>query len=490
MAKEQTLDANGKPYNRSLLLATVIVGTFATVLTQTILATAFPTLMKAFDVSTSTVQWLTTGFLLVNGIMIPISAWLINRISSKYLYIGAMTIFLIGTIICWQAPNFGTLLTGRLIEAVGVGLSMPLMQTIALAIFPPERRGAAMGAAGLAIGLAPAIGPTLSGWVIDNYNWRMLFGMILPIAIVVIIASFFTLRKVLDTRKEKLDILSVILSTIGFGSLLYGFSEVGDKGWGDMIVIGGLVIGVIFIALFAWRQLTMEKPFLELRVFKTPAFTVATVLSSVVMMAMVGAEMVLPLYIQNVRGESAFHSGLILLPGALMMGVMSPITGQLFDRLGARRLAITGMLLLTIGTIPFIGLTKATPLATIIVLYAVRMFGIAMVMMPVTTAGMNALSLDLISHGTAVNNTIRQVASSVGTAILISVLSNATKAQMPSKHVLHTLPLHYKTGAINAVLSGYHAAFIVASIFCVIGVIVTFFVKKTTQGPKVAGGDK
>ncbi len=161
MAKTQSLDANGKPYNRGLLLATVIIGTFATVLTQTLLATAYPTLMDAFDISTATVQWLTTGFLLVNGIMIPISAWLINRFNSKYLYISAMVIFFIGTWICWQAPNFAMLLTGRLVEAVGVGLSMPLMQTIALSIFPPQQRGAAMGAVGLAIGLAPAIGPTL-----------------------------------------------------------------------------------------------------------------------------------------------------------------------------------------------------------------------------------------------------------------------------------------------------------------------------------------
>jgi len=489
LAKTQSLDANGKPYNRGLLLATVIIGTFATVLTQTLLATAYPTLMDAFDISTATVQWLTTGFLLVNGIMIPISAWLINRFNSKYLYISAMVIFFIGTWICWQAPNFAMLLTGRLVEAVGVGLSMPLMQTIALSIFPPQQRGAAMGAVGLAIGLAPAIGPTLSGWVIDTYNWRVLFSMILPIAGIVIIASFFTMRKVLETSKPSLDILSAVLSTIGFGSLLYGFSEVGTEGWGSSIVIIGIAVGVVFIALFAWRQLKMANPFLELHVFQTPAFTLATILSGVVNMAMVGAEMVLPMYIQTVRGESAFHSGLTLLPGAIMIGIMSPITGRIFDRLGARHLAITGMTLLTIGTIPFIFLTKSTPMINLIILYAIRMFGIAMVMMPVTTAGMNALPLHLISHGTAVNNTLRQVASSVGTAILISVLTNVTNNQMPGKHVLHNLPLQYKDQAMSAVVSGYKAAFIVAALFCAIGLFVTFFVHDK-KAPSVTGGDK
>ncbi|MCH4172026.1 MAG: multidrug efflux MFS transporter [Lactobacillus sp.] len=477
MANTQVTDANGKPYNRMLLLITVIVGTFTTVLTQTLLATAYPTLMKAFDISTSTVQWLTTGFLLVNGIMIPVSAYLINRFNSKYLYIFAISVFFIGTWLCYVAPSFSILLAGRLVEAIGVGMSMPLMQTISLSIFPPERRGAAMGMAGLAIGLAPAIGPTLSGWVIDNYTWRTLFGMILPIAGLVIVASFFTLKKVLKTSDPTLDIPSVILSTLGFGGLLYGFSEVGDKGWGSPIVLGFIAIGAIFIFLFGRRQLHLEHPFLELRVFKNHTYTVATVLSSVVNMAMVGVEMVLPLYIQTVRGETAFHSGLTLLPGALMIGVMSPITGQLFDRLGAKRLGIAGMALLTIGTAPFIFLTKNTPMVEVVIFYAIRMFGISMVMMPTTTAGMNALSYDLISHGTAVNNTVRQVASSVGTAILISVLSNTTTNAMPGKHLLKTLPLQYKDNAMSAVLGGYRAAFVVAVLFCAVGLVVSFLLK-------------
>ncbi len=172
------VDTHGKPYNRGLLIAVLLVGTFCTVLNQTILTTAFPTLMKDFDITTSTVQWLTTGFMLVNGIMIPVSAWLSSRISTKWLYLSAMAIFEVGTIICWTAPNFGFLLAGRLIQAVGVGVTMPLLQTIMLSIFPADKRGAAMGTAGIVIGLAPAIGPTLSGWVIDNLSWRDLVGSV------------------------------------------------------------------------------------------------------------------------------------------------------------------------------------------------------------------------------------------------------------------------------------------------------------------------
>ena len=481
MSNNQTVDIYGKPYNRSLLVVVLLIGTFCTVLNQTLLTTAFPALMKAFDISASSVQWLTTGFLLVNGIMIPIRAWLINKFSSKKLYLSAMTIFLIGTITCFVAPNFSTLLIGRLIQAAGVGISMPLLQNIMLSIFPPEKRGSAMGMAGIVIGLAPALGPTLSGWIIDHYTWRDLFGMVIPIVILVLVLATFLMKSVIQLSNPSIDILSALLSTIGFGSLLYGFSSVGNDGWGSVKVIGFLVVGVIVIGLFVWRQLHLEHPFLELRVFKSPIFTIAAILSGVVNMAMVGAEMVLPLYIQNIRGESAFHSGLMLLPGALVMGLMMPITGSIFDKYGAKRLAISGMLILTAATLPFAFLTSETPIAMIVILYAMRMFGISMVMMPVTTSGMNALPMNLISHGTAVNNTFRQVASSIGTAILISVLTNVTKGNLPAAHLLKTLPLTYKNQAISATLSGYHAAFYVAVIFGVIGFIITFFLKANTK---------
>lgn len=482
------VDIYGKKYNRSLLVVVLLIGTFCTVLNQTLLATAFPTLMKEFDISASTVQWLTTGFLLVNGIMIPVSAWLINSFSSKKLYISAMTTFLIGTIICFLAQNFSVLLIGRLIQAIGVGLSMPLLQNIMLTIFPPEKRGSAMGMAGIVIGLAPALGPTLSGWIIDHYSWRDLFGMVIPIVILVLVLALFFMKSVIELTHPKIDTISAILSTIGFGSLLYGFSSVGDKGWLSKEVLGFLIIGIIFIFLFSKRQLKIEHPFLELRVFKSKIFTIAAVLAGVTNMAMIGAEMVLPLYIQNIRGESAFHSGLMLLPGALVMGLMMPITGAIFDKRGARKLAITGMFILTSATLPFAFLTSKTSVIVIVVLYAIQMFGISMVMMPVTTSGMNALPAHLISHGTAVNNTFRQVASSIGTAILISVLTNVTKNNLPTKSILEATPLAYKDQAINATLSGYHAAFLVAVIFGFIGWLITFTLAKKKN--YVQGGDK
>ena len=462
---QQPTDIHGKAYNRNLLVLVLIIGSFCTVLNGTLLATALPSIMRSFHISTATAEWLSTAFLLVNGVMIPVSAWLINRFGSRKMYLTAMSVFFIGTVTAAVAPNFGTLLTGRIIQGLGVGVTMPLLQTIMLSIFPANKRGAAMGTVGIVIGLAPAIGPTLSGWIVDNLSWRYLFSIIAPIAGIVIILAFFLIKDVLPTKKEKIDVWSVTTSTIGFGSLLYGFSEAGNKGWTNPEILGFIGVGIIFVILFGMRQLKMTDPFLDITVFKHFEFSLAAALSGITNLAMVGIEMVLPLYIQNLRGVSAFHSGLMLLPGALMIGIMSPITGRLFDKYGARKMAITGMTLLALGTIPF-------------VLYAIRMVGVALVMMNVTTSGMNSLPLNKISHGTAVNNTFRQVLSSIGTAILVSILTTTTNNHMPAKELLHTLPLQYKNQAINATLDGFRASFAMSILFALVALVLSFFLKK------------
>ncbi|EUJ32133.1 DHA2 family efflux MFS transporter permease subunit [Listeria cornellensis] len=482
---ERPVDIQGKPYNRLLLMTVMLVGAFVAILNQTILSTALPHIMTDLNITAATGQWLTTAFLLTNGIMIPITAMLIGKINSKTLFLTAMIVFTIGTVISAFSDSFALLLTGRIIQAAGAGILMPLMQTIFLLIFPPDRRGAAMGMVGLVIAFAPAIGPTLSGWIVDSYDWQMLFIILIPIAVLDIIFAFFAMRKVVELTNPKIDVLSIALSTIGFGALLYGFSSAGTDGWTDGLVLTMFAVGIIGLVLFVWRQLKMEKPMLELRVFQSPVFTLSTIISAIVMMSMIGAEIVLPLYIQTILGETALHSGLLLLPGAIVMGVMSPITGIIFDKIGPKLLAIVGMTLLVAGTIPFMFLTKDTSTMYIIVFYAVRFFGISMVMMPMSTAGMNSLPLNMMSHGTAVNNTIRQVAGSIGTAILITVLSNVTKNNMPEKALAMTDPKGFASQAMTANLDGMQAAFLVAVAFAVVGLILSLFVKDIRpQGKK------
>ncbi|MCI0130189.1 MULTISPECIES: MDR family MFS transporter [Enterococcaceae] len=461
--------------HRNILVITIIIGSFCTVLNQMLLTTAYPDLMRQFSVSTSTIQWLTTGFLLVNGIMIPVSAYFMNNVPTKKLYIGAITLFLIGTIICFVSTSFNLLLFGRIIQAMGVGISLPLLQTIMLSIYPENERGKALGIAGIVIGLAPAIGPTLSGWVIDTFNWRYLFGLLIPIILFVIVLSIIFMQNVLPLHPSKIDIPSPILSTLGFGSLLYGFSLVGDHGWTDPLVLLLLILGTALVVIFCKRQLKISNPFLRMEVFKSKLFINTTILSGIVNMAMVGAEMVLPLYIQNVRGYNPFHSGLVLFPGALILGIMMPITGKLFDKYGEKYLSIIGMSLLTIGTACLCTLNEKTPMHFITIIYGVRMLGVSMVMMPITTAGMNSLPDTLISHGSAANNTAKQLFSSIGTAILISFLSQATLKDMPHKSLLLSSPITYKSDVLSATLHGYNIAFIVATLFCAMGLAQAIF---------------
>lgn len=443
------------------LIAVLLSGAFITILNQTLLGTALPPIMEDLQINESTVQWLQSIFMLVNGIMIPITAFLIEKFTTRKLFLTAMGLFSIGTFVCAVAPGFSLLLIGRILQASGAGIMMPLMQTIMFLIFPIEKRGTAMGMFGLVIAFAPAVGPSLSGWLVDNFPWRSVFYVVLPIAILNIITAYFLLKNVTEQKNPKLDIISILLSTFGFGGLLYGFSIAGNTGWTSMEVGIAMVVGVISLFFFIRRQLRLEEPILEFRVFQYKIFTLTTGLGMIVFVSMIGTAVILPLYMQNMVGFSAFKSGLVLLPGAMIMGFMNPITGRLFDRYGARWLAIIGFGLLVVSTFMFTNLSTETSFEYLTVMNAVRMFSISMVMMPVTTAGLNELPSHLIPHGTAMNNTFRQVSGSVGTAILVTVMVTAA---IPEEKVM---------GAIH----GVNVSFIVAGIIAVIGFILSFRIK-------------
>lgn len=443
------------------LIAVLLSGAFITILNQTLLGTALPPIMKDLQITESTVQWLQSIFMLVNGIMIPITAFLIERFSTRKLFLTAMGLFALGTLTCALAPGFSLLLFGRILQASGAGIMMPLMQTIMFLIFPIEKRGSAMGMFGLVIAFAPAVGPSLSGWLVDQFPWRSVFYVVLPIAAINIIAAYFLLKNVTEQTNPRVDIASIILSTLGFGGLLYGFSIAGNTGWFSFEVGISMIIGIVALFLFIWRQLKLEQPILEFRVFKYHIFTLTTGLGMIVFVSMIGTAVILPLYMQNMLGFSAFKSGLVLLPGALIMGFMNPITGRLFDRYGARWLAIIGFGLLVVSTFMFTRLSLETTFIFLASMNAIRMFAIAMVMMPVTTAGLNQLPNHLIPHGTAMNNTFRQVSGSVGTAILVTVMVTAS---IPEQKVV---------GDIH----GVNISFVVAGIIALIGFILSFQIK-------------
>ncbi|RDY83998.1 MDR family MFS transporter [Bacillus amyloliquefaciens] len=459
------------PYNRSVIVGILLAGAFVAILNQTLLITALPHIMNDFNIDANKAQWLTTSFMLTNGILIPISAFLIEKFTSRTLLISAMSIFTAGTIVGAFAPNFPVLLTARIIQAAGAGIMLPLMQTVFLTIFPMEKRGRAMGMVGLVISFAPAIGPTLSGWAVEAFSWRSLFYIIFPIAVIDLLLAIILMKNVTILRKTQIDILSVILSTLGFGGLLYGFSSAGSSGWTSTEVLTSLLVGAVALIFFIARQIKLKKPMLEFRVFSFGIFSLTTLLGTLVFALLIGTETILPLYTQKVRGVSAFDTGLMLLPGAIVMGMMSPFIGRIFDKIGGKGLAMTGFFIILLTSLPFMNLTDSTSLIWIVVVYTARLLGTAMIMMPVTTAGINALPRHLIPHGTAMNNTVRQVGGSIGTALLVSVMSSQaahTNASSPA----------------NAALHGMNAAFVVAACIALAGFLLSFTLKKKPRQPE------
>nr|WP_269669128.1 MDR family MFS transporter [Staphylococcus gallinarum] len=443
----------------------LLSGAFITILNQTLLGTALPPIMKDLQISESTVQWLQSIFMLVNGIMIPITAFLIERFTSRQLFLTAMIIFAAGTLLCAVGPEFTTLLIGRVLQAAGAGIMMPLMQTILFLLFPVEKRGTAMGLFGLVIAFAPAIGPTLSGVLVEHLSWRSVFYVVLPIAIIIIITSYFLLKNVTETTHPKLDIASVILSTLGFGGLLYSFSSVGEAGWASIQFLLPLIIGIIVLVIFIRRQLKLKEPMLEFRVFNYGIYTLGTVLSMFVFGVLIATNIILPLYMQNMLQFSALESGLVLLPGAILMGIMNPVTGYLFDRFGGKWLARLGLIVLVGSTIPFTLLTAHTSFTYLAIGNALRMLSISMVMMPMTTLAINQLPNNLIAHGTAMNNTFRQMAGAIGTAVFVTLMS------------VTAIP---KSG-ITGIIHGVNVTFTVAAAISVVALLLSFKLTDKTK---------
>ena len=495
----------GKGITRGKILAAMLFGMFIAILNQTLLNVALPKINTEFNISASTGQWLMTGFMLVNGILIPISAFLFNKYSYRKLFIIGLALFTLGSLVCAISFNFPIMMSGRVLQAIGAGILMPLGSNVIVTIFPPEKRGVAMGTMGIAMILAPAIGPTLSGYIVQNYDWNVMFYGMFFIGIIAIVIGLFWFKLYQSTTNPKADIPGIIYSTIGFGSLLYGFSEAGNKGWGSTEIVTMFIVGTVFIIFFILRELRMKAPMLSLEVLKYPTYTLTTVINMIVMMSLYGGMILLPLYLQNLRGFSALDSGLLLLPGALVMGALGPVAGKLLDTIGIKPLAIFGIGIMTYATWELSKLNMDTTYLHIMWIYIVRSFGMAFVMMPIMTAGMNALPPRLISHGNAFVNTMRQLAGSIGTAILVTVMTtqqtnhlSAFSEELDKTNPViqdHMRELAQQYGGESAAMKlllehvnklasveGVNDAFIVATIISAIALILSLFL----QGKKKA----
>lgn len=459
--------------SRGLMMGTLLLGAFLALMAETFLNNALPTIMADFHVSQSTAQWLSTAYLLVVGLMIPISAWVFSNFTSKSIYITMISIFLAGSLICiFSAGHFPLLLTGRIVQAVAAGSLMPFIQNVMLLLFPPEKRGLALGVTGLVVALGPTVGPTLSGFILEHWSWRALFITLAAVCVIILIASLRFVYTVNTPRRTKIDVMSIICSCLGFGLLLYSLSSIGDSGRVSLTDGLLLVVGILAIALFCRRQFALDDPLVNLRVFSSGTFNLTTLLSTLSNIAMVGIELVLPLYLQNTRGSSALTSGLVMLPGAIVMGVCNPLSGALYDRIGVRKISLIGYTVLLVGTIPMLWFGQSTSLVEIASCYALRMVGIAFVMMTTFTEGINALPDRYTAHGNAAASTIRQIGGSLGTAAAMMIVTLGTSQAMSAG---------YRGG--QAMENGYHWAFVFMVVVALIGLAASFALSRKSAAP-------
>ncbi len=454
------------------MVVVLLAGTFIAVLNATLLTPALPTIMADLNISSTTVQWLTSGYALTEAVVIPLAAYLMGRFPTRKLFMGGMTLFALGSLVAAVSPFFGLLLVGRVMQACATGFVMPMVFSVILLVIPRERRGAAMGIIGLIIGFAPAIGPSLSGVLVDCVGWRAIFVIVTVIAAIIVFAASRFLKSYGDFKRTKFDALSVVLSTFGLVSLLYGLSSISSS---DNIAINValIVVGLMLIALYAHRQLHLDEPMLRVDILKTRNYRTVVIIIAFFQAALVGMETIMPLYIQGVLGQSATVSGLTLLPGALIGAVTGMFAGRLFDRFGVRLPVLIGAVVILCGVVGFTQFHYDSPLPFVMVVYAVLAVGMQFTMTPVNTWGVNSLPNDAIQHAQSTSNTINQVAASFGTTLLVSIAASVSAAATNLTGVEQTF-------------AGYHMSFCTTAGLAACAVILILVFVRDRK--KVQGG--
>ena len=460
-----------------LLIGVLLVAAFVVILNETILSVALPTLMADLEITAATAQWLTSGFLLTMAIVIPITGYLMQRFTLRSIYIAAMTLFTIGTLAAALAPGFELLIVARVVQASGTALMVPLLMTTILNVVPEQNRGRTMGLVSIVIAVAPAVGPTVSGLILQSLSWRAMFWIVLPIAIGALILGGVFVRNVTERRPAQLDLISVPLSALGFGGVVYGLSSIGESAGGHAPIPPWvpLVIGAVALALFVVRQLKLADrglALLDLRTFAIAPFRLAVVLMAGFMLTLFGALILLPLFLQNVMGKDVLTTGLVLLPGGLVMGLLAPFVGALFDKVGARPLVLPGTLAVSAGTWLLTTLDAGSSLGMVIAAHVILSAGIAFGLTPLMTSALGSLRPELYSHGSATVSTIQQVAGAAGTALFITLMSRGTQSAIDDG-----------VNPLQAGADGIHLAFVVAACLSLVLIAAAALVRGRTGAP-------
>lgn len=456
---------------------------FVVILNETIMNVAIPHLMTDLSITALAAQWLTTAFMLTMAVVIPITGFLLQRFTTRQAFIGGMTLFSLGTMVAAFAPGFEVLLVARVIQASGTAIMMPLLMTTIMTLVPARARGRMMGMVSVVISVAPAIGPTLSGIILETLGWRWMFGVVLPIAIVMLLIGAKWVTNVGETTRAPIDVLSIILSALGFGGLVYGLSQIGGASAhgtsavavaaaeiATMTMWVALSVGVVALGLFIWRQLILQRKddaLLDLRVFRSKNFSIAMGQMLVLSLTFFGTLAVLPLYLQHVLGLSPLDTGLIVLPGALIMGFTGPLIGSIYDRWGTQVLIIPGSIIASAALWFFSTVGETTPVWVIVAAHVTLSLGLAMSFTPLFTASLGSLEKRFYSYGSAIVGTVQQVAGAAGIAVFIAVMSGVTAGAISGG-----------AETVAAEAAGVRAAFLLGAIISLLSVAGSFFVRK------------
>lgn len=441
---------------RNIIFGVLLLGCIVCSFLQTALNTVLPVIMKEFNITASVGQWLTSAYSLAMGIMIPATPFLMKRFPTKKLFIISMGVFVTGLFLSATSHSFSMLMAGRILQAMSCGILLSLVQVVVLTIYPVNKRGTMMGIYGLAVGAVPVIAPSLAGLLSDSLGWNVIFWLAMGVALLDLVVSLFALKNITKIEKQYFDVVSMFFCSIGFCGILLGVGNFGKYSFVSQYVILPLLIGMISLVAFTWKQFHTKSPFLELRVFQNKEFRLSVIGSMLLYAVMMAGSMLIPIYVQTIRGNTATFSGLLMLPGSLVMAIASPFAGKIYDRIGIRKLFLVGSVVTLISCIGLSFVSNTTSLFLTGFWFALRSLAITCIMMPIVTWGMSTMKGKYVADGTAILSTLRTIAGAVGTAVFVSIMSIAGSVSL-----IHGMNIAFICISVLAAIQCFIAVFFV-----------------------------